>query len=43
MNKVRICMANVSAAGAIAEIHLSARKEAMPYLARPHSDEEVRG
>jgi hypothetical protein len=26
----------------IAEIHLAARREAMPYLYRPHTDDEAR-
>jgi ribosomal protein S18 acetylase RimI-like enzyme len=26
----------------VAEIHLAARREAMPYLHRPHSDDETR-
>jgi GNAT superfamily N-acetyltransferase len=30
------------AARAIAEIHLAARREAMPYLRRPHTDDETR-
>jgi len=29
-------------APAIAEIHLTARREAMPYLHRPHTDDETR-
>ncbi|HEY3892433.1 MAG TPA: GNAT family N-acetyltransferase [Bradyrhizobium sp.] len=29
-------------AGVIAEIHLAARREAMPYLRRPHSNDETR-
>ena len=29
-------------ASAIADIHLTARAEAMPYLARPHTDDEMR-
>jgi GNAT superfamily N-acetyltransferase len=34
--------AEPSDAPAIAEIHLTARREAMPYLHRPHTDDETR-
>lgn len=40
---IEIAEATREDAAAIAEIHLAARREAMPYLQRPHTDEDVRG
>jgi ribosomal protein S18 acetylase RimI-like enzyme len=34
--------AELGDAAAIADIHLTARREAMPYLHRPHTDDETR-
>jgi len=42
MERLEICEAEPADAPDIAEIHLTARREAMPYLHRPHTDEETR-
>jgi ribosomal protein S18 acetylase RimI-like enzyme len=39
---LEICEAELVDAPDIAEIHLTARREAMPYLNRPHTDDETR-
>src|SRR5437763_9730962 len=39
---IQIRQAEPDQASAIAEIHLIARREAMPYLHRPHTDDETR-
>jgi hypothetical protein len=39
---LEICVAELVDAPDIAEIHLTARRVAMPYLNRPHTDEETR-
>jgi GNAT superfamily N-acetyltransferase len=39
---IEIREAEPADARAIAEIHLAARREAMPYLRRPHTDDEAR-
>ncbi|HJU18893.1 MAG TPA: GNAT family N-acetyltransferase [Stellaceae bacterium] len=40
--RIEIGEAEPGDASAIAEIHLTARREAMPYLHRPHTDDDVR-
>jgi ribosomal protein S18 acetylase RimI-like enzyme len=42
MNQIEIREAGPCDAEVIAEIHLTARREAMPYLYRPHTDDEMR-
>jgi hypothetical protein len=42
MDQLEIREAGPCDAAAIAEIHLTARREAMPYLYRPHTDDEMR-
>jgi hypothetical protein len=39
---LEISEAEAGDAPEIAEIHLTARREAMPYLHRPHTDDETR-
>jgi len=41
MKGLEICEAERADAPAIAEIHLTARREAMPYLNSPHTDDEI--
>ena len=42
MERIEIREAARGDAPAIAEIHLTARREAMPYLHRPHTDDDER-
>ena len=42
MERIEIREAGPGDASAIAEIHLTARRKAMPYLHRPHTDDETR-
>ena len=42
MERIEIREAARGDAPAIAEIHLTARREAMPYLHRPHTDDDAR-
>jgi GNAT superfamily N-acetyltransferase len=42
MSAVRLRRARASDAAAVAALHLAARRQAMPYLAELHSDDDVR-
>jgi ribosomal protein S18 acetylase RimI-like enzyme len=42
MERIEIREAGPGDASAIAEFHLTARRKAMPYLHRPHTDDETR-
>jgi len=42
MKGLEICEAERADAPAIAEIYLTARRDAMPYLNSPHTDDEIR-